>query len=260
MFKILTQHVASVFSLLLLLCLSLPLHAQLTAVPSAPPDANLFTSYFFESNFQNVTWIVCGSTQESSGCFGSGQLGPFGTVGAMIEGDPVVSGNTVTRALFVADCNSSGNGVELYGYKKVDTVTTSYDTTTVTLIKQIALPLTGGSTATCSMVANKHLLFIASDQGGVVEVKKSNLSVTQLSGFQPPIVMTADQYGFVTITSGSFGNNGGSFEQFNPEGEGVQDGGGAWFMLGTQTGVSTGNLPPGGAQAPPNLGNRLKIS
>ena len=262
MLKTLNQPAAVAFSLLLLLCASFPLPAQATALPPTAPDSTLFTSYFFGSNFQDVTWIVCGSTQQSSGCFGAGGLGPFGKVGAMIEGNPLVSGNTVTRAIFVVDCNSANNGVELYGYKKVDVVTATTDTITVTLIKQIALPLTGGSTAACSMVANQQLLFIASDQagGGVVEVKKSNLNVTQLGGFAPPITLTVDQYGYVTVTSGSFGNDNGSFEQFNPQGQGVQDGGGAWFMLGTQTGVSIANLPPAATQAAPNLSDRLKIS
>jgi hypothetical protein len=261
MCKTLNQYSAAAFAFLLLLCLSLPLHAQDTGLPPTAPDANLFTSYFFFSNFQAVTWIVCGSTQQSSGCYGSGELGPFGKVGAMIEGDPIVSGDTVTRGLFVVDCNAANNGVELYGYKKVDVVGASYDTTTVTLIKQIALPLTGGSTAACSIVANKQLLFIASDQAeGVVEVKKSNFSVTPLSGFQPPITLTVDEYGFVTVTSGSFGSDNGSFEQFNPEGQGVQDGGGTWFMLGTQTAVSTANVPPAATQVPPDLSDRLKAT
>jgi hypothetical protein len=112
------------------------------------------------------------------------------------------------------------------------------------------------------MVANQKLLFIASDQGGggVVEVQKSNLNVTQLGGFAPPIILTVNQYGFVTVTSGSFGNNNGSFEQFNPAGQGVGDGGGTWFMLGTQTGVSIANLPPSATQVPPNLSDRLKVS
>jgi hypothetical protein len=262
MFKTLNQPAAAAFSFLLLLCASFPLHAQVTALPPTAPDANLFISYFFGFNFQDVAWVVCGSTQQTSGCFDSGNLGPFGKVGAMIEGDPAVSGNTVTRGIFVVDCNGSGNGVELYGYKRVDTITSTFDTTTVTLIKQIALPLTGGSTAACSMVANKQLLFIASDQagGGVVEVKKSNLNVTPLSGFPAPITLTVNQYGFVTVTSGSFGNNNGSFEQFNPAGQGVQVGGGSWFMLGTQTGVSIANLPPAATQMPPNFSDRLKIS
>jgi hypothetical protein len=262
MFKTLKQPAPAVFGFLLLLCVSLPLHARVPAAPSAPPDANLYISYFFGSNFQDVAWVVCGSTQQSSGCFDSGNLGPFGKVGAMIESDPAVKGNTVTRGIFIVDCNSSGNGVELYGYKRVDTITTSFDTTTITLIKQIPLPLTGGSSATCSMVANQKLLFIASDQGGggVVEVQKSNLNVTQLGGFAPPIILTVNQYGFVTVTSGSFGNNNGSFEQFNPAGQGVGDGGGTWFMLGTQTGVSIANLPPSATQVPPNLSDRLKVS
>ena len=241
-----------------LLCARIPIHAQDVAAPSTPPDSTLFTSYFFGSNYQSLTWIVCGSTQQSEGCYGAGGLGPFGKVGAMIEGDPVVKGDTVTRGIFIVDVNGTGGSVQLYGYKKVDVVSASSDTTTVTLIKQITLPLTGGGNATCTMVANKRFLYVTTDQSQqVLQIQKSNLQITTL-GFSQPITITTDAYGFVTITSGGFSGSPGYFEQFNPDGEGVQDGGGSWFMLNTETAVSTGKLPPAEAQPPVHLGYHMK--
>ena len=60
-----------------------------TAVPvraQSPLGSTLYTTYQISSNHQTVSWIVCGSTQESEGCYGSGNLGPFGSVGALLEG------------------------------------------------------------------------------------------------------------------------------------------------------------------------------
>ena len=53
---------------------------------TAAPDSTLYTSYTVSTSLQSVDWIVCGSTAESDGCYGSGTLGTFGHVGAMLEG------------------------------------------------------------------------------------------------------------------------------------------------------------------------------
>ena len=85
----------------------------------------------------NVDWNVCGSLPGSSGCYGSGTLGPFGKIGALMEGEPKTdrSANTVTRAIYVLDYHSgpNQNEVVLYVYTKVDTITADSDTVTVTL-------------------------------------------------------------------------------------------------------------------------------
>jgi hypothetical protein len=103
------------------------------------PDATLFTTYSMFNNFTTVNWVVCGSTQQTEGCYASGSLGPFGKIGAMIEGNPKTNlkTNTVTRFIYVLDVASGGNQneVQLYVYKKTDAVTPSSDTVTVTLSK-----------------------------------------------------------------------------------------------------------------------------
>ena len=95
-----------------------------------------------------VDWNVCGSLPGSSGCYGSGTLGPFGRIGALLEGEPKTdrNANTVTRAIYVLDYASgpNQNEVVLYVYTKVDTITTDSDTVTVTLSQTISLPLVGG--------------------------------------------------------------------------------------------------------------------
>jgi len=229
-----------------------PAYGQAAVPPPAAPDATLYTSYFSSSGYQNFGWVVCGSTQQSSGCYSSGSLGPFGRAGALIEGNPSTQGSTVTRAIYVVDIGSGsgGNGVTLYVYKKTDTVTSSYDTAVVTLTKTVSLPLIGGSTALCSMAANTGFLFIGTDQSPqAVRVQKSNLAVTQVGGFSPPInvsSITVDKYGYVTVTFGGFTSGESGNYQFGPNGQGVGDGGGAWFMLNTGAGLSTTTLPAAG--------------
>jgi len=236
-----------------ILLLAFTAYAQQTAVPAAPPDANLYTNYSFSTGYQNVNWIVCGSTQSTSGCYDFGSMGPFGKAGALIEGNQAVNTttNTVTRLIFVVDiaAGSSGTDTILYVYKKTDVITSTFDTVTVTLLRSVPLTLIGGSTAICSLAANNGFLFIGTDQTPfAVRVQKSNMAVTQVGGFSPPInvtSITSDKYGFVTVTFG--GSFNGGFYAFGPTGSLVEDGGGSDFMLSTTAGLTTTNLPQSGA-------------
>lgn len=236
----------------LLIAAILPIHAQSAAAAPSAPDATLYTSYFFSTGYKSVTWIVCGSTADTEGCYGSGSLGPFGQAGALIEGNPVVNSttNTVTRLVYIVDSAAgSGTSVSLYVYKETDVVTSESDTTTFTLERTVSLPLTGGAGVITLMAANSGYLFIGTNQSTLaVRVQKSNSAVVQIGGFSPPIPVssiTADKYGYVTVTFGSSiessGENG--FYQFGPDGSSVGDGGGAWFMLSTDIGLTTTTLP-----------------
>jgi hypothetical protein len=77
-----------------------------------------------------VSLIVCGSLPGSGGCYGSAYLGPFGKIGALLEGNPSTKGNTVTRAIYVLDIatGTKGTDVALSIYKKTDTISSSFDT------------------------------------------------------------------------------------------------------------------------------------
>jgi hypothetical protein len=216
-----------------------------SAAASTAPDANLFTSYDASANYQTISYLVCGSTAQTSGCYASGSVGPFGRVGAMIEGNQSISGSTVVRYIYIVDVASgnNSNGVTLNVYKKVDQITASSDTVTVTLTKKVTLPLTGGLSVHCSMAANSGFLFIGTDQSTqAVRVQKSNLSILTVGGFSPPInvsAITANKYGYVTVTFGGSSTNVGGTVWFAPNGGTVQDGGGAYFLLDTINGVST---------------------
>ncbi len=55
----------------------LPLFLAAPAPASTPIDSTLFTTYMLGPSSQQITYLVCGSTQESEGCFTSGEIGPF---------------------------------------------------------------------------------------------------------------------------------------------------------------------------------------
>jgi hypothetical protein len=167
----------------------------------------------------------------------------------LLEGNEYIQGDVVTRDIYIVDIarGTGGDEVKLYVYRKTDNITASYDTVTVKLIGAAVLPLVGGRTALCSMAANREFLFIGTDQSPqAVEVKKATLAASEIGGFSPPInvsSITADRYGYVTVTFGGFASGENGFYQFGPDGASVGDGGGAWFMLNTTLGLSTTTLP-----------------
>ncbi len=123
-----------------LLASTLP--ASIMTARAEAPDVDFYTTYALFADNSYVTYSVCGLVAQAAGCYSSGQLGPFGRVGCLIEGDATVNDNIVTRAIYVVDVNSgpSGRGVTLYRYLKMDTVTISEDFATVQLTNTIPLP------------------------------------------------------------------------------------------------------------------------
>ena len=213
---------------------------------AAPIDATLFTTYNLVGGNTHLKWLVCGSTQMTSGCYGIGTLGPFGRVGALIEGNPTedVATNTVTRYIYVLDVasGSAKDGVSLWIYKKVDTVTTSTDGVTITLFQTVDLPLTGGVGTVPSMAANKKFIYVGTNQDPLpVQLRKRDLSLLQFGGgisTSNVTAITADQYGYVSVIWG----NGNGLEVLDPNGRAQSEGGGADFMLNTMQAIRPSTL------------------
>lgn len=222
------------------------------AVPvhGANLDSTLFTTYTMDAARTNLNWVVCGSLPGTSGCYGAGSVGPFGKIGATIEGYPAqnLTRGTVTRYIYVLDENYAAglNGVALYVYKKVDTIAGGSDAVTVTLFKTVILPLTGGSSTVSSMAANQKFLYLGTNQDGfAVQIKKNTFAISQyaeISGAATVEAITADHYGFITTTwitsSGSAG-----FNVIDPNGLVQEGGGGSQFMLNTVQAVRPTTLP-----------------
>jgi hypothetical protein len=226
--------------LTLVLTASIPVHAL-------PIDSTLYTTYLLKNNNTTVLWVVCGSMGMNSGCFGIGNLGPFGKIGAMIEGEPAqnLKNNTVTRRLYVLDvaAGSGGNSVVLNTYKKVDTITANSDTIAITLLNSTTLPLTGGRATLASMASNKKSLYIGTNQDQLaVEVQKPDLTVTQFGeGISTDNVtsITADPYGYIAVIWGK----GSGSEVIGPNGSPQSSGGGAYFTLNTVQATLTRAVP-----------------
>ena len=217
---------------------------------AAPIDATLYTRYNTDPAQTIVNWNVCGSLAGSSGCYASGTLGPFGKIGALMEGEPKTNlhANTVTRAIYVLEIASGPNqtDVVLYVYTKVDTITTDSDAVTITLTQTISLPLVGdpvSSGALPFMAANTQFLFLGTDQSPqAVELDKRTFSITQLGGFTPPInvfAILANQYGYATLSFGNFRGGGNkAFLVAGPDGSDEEEGDETQFMLDTVMGLT----------------------
>ena len=201
-------------------------------------DSGLYTTYTIDTAKTTLSWIVCGSISGGTGCYSSGQLGPFGRAGSIVESGKAydVHEGTVTRYLYVVDqaYGSGQEGVALYVYQRVDTIASSFDTTTFTLKKTISLPLIGGNPAVVFMASNQGFLVIGTSNSAVpVEVDKRTFVITPLTIIsQIPNSITADNYGYVIVTSAN------GFFAVGPSGAIQEDGGGSPFtinrLLGTQ--------------------------
>lgn len=224
---------------------AVPVRAQ-----TGPPDSTLYTNYIIDTVHANLTWIVCGNTQGSSGCYAAGSLGPFGKIGALLEGvqQANLATHTVARLIYVLDVAGGPNQdqVILYAYRKTDVVGTVFDTVTVSLSKTITLPLVGGTSAAASMAANTKFLFVGTDQSpDALRIQKNNYAITPFGGFSPPVnvsAITADAYGYVTVSYGSFNSSSSANIVIGPDGNSRSDGGGALLMLNTVQAVLPSTL------------------
>jgi hypothetical protein len=284
MSKLNTQFVSAFTGILMAFVIALPASAQIPAIadtqavhakgvgilpppllpgvplPGPAPDTDLYTTYSFYGP-EYISWVVCGSTSQSEGCYDSGNLGPFGHSGAIIESSEAVSGNTVTRNVYVVDdASGGGTGVTLYVYQKTDVVTSSFDTTTITLTNTVPLPLAGGANVVTYMAANSGYLFIGTNLSQeAVRVQKTGLSTASIGGFSPSLnvsSITANKYGYVTVNFGSAGNPGG-FYAFGPNGSAVEDGGGNDNVVDTTNAISIANLAANGGSE--NSASRMQI-
>jgi hypothetical protein len=219
------------------------------AAAATPLDATLFTGYTLLSDYSGVSFFVCGSVPGSDGCYGSGTLGPFKHIGAMLEGGPRTVGDVVSRNIYIVDVagGTTGTDVVLYRYVLTNTVTPPYDAVAYKLLKQVTLPLTGGAKSRCSMAANAGYLFIGTDQStSAVRVTKNGFALQSIGGFSnnPTVAsITTDANGFVIVTFN--GTGGGGFVAFGPNGQAEEDGGGMWFTVPTNQGISTQDVPAG---------------
>jgi hypothetical protein len=231
--------------------LTLLLSCGLSSIGSAAPapDAGLFNGYELDSTDTNITLYICGSLPGSEGCYGSGELGPFGHVGAMVESIAHTVGNVVTHNIYVVDvaAGTSGTDVVLYRYILTNTVQPPNDSISYRLVKKFPLPLTGGLDVRCSLASNAGFLFVGTDKSAsVVRVAKSGYAIASFAGASnnPTVAaITADANGFVLVDFGGNADGPGAQTAFGPNGNEFSGGGGIWFTLPSNQGISTKDLP-----------------
>lgn len=229
----------------------LPLLLAAPAPANTPIDGTLFTTYTLGPSSQQIMYLVCGSTQESEGCFTSGEIGPFGRVGAIIEGKASESGDVVTRDVYVIDTASgaSADAVTLSVYKKTDTVTASDDTVEVSLVRSVPLPLKGGAHANCYVAGGTTYLYVATDKGPTaVQVTKGSLELTTIasetiSAATRVLGISATTAGAVTVAFGGTTPSAASYVSYDAAGQQFEQGGGYNAYLNSKIGLSTFELP-----------------
>ncbi len=193
-------------------------------------DAGLIAQY--NASATGVQFTVCGSTQDSSGCYGGGSMSaPFEQACAVLEGTPKQKKTVVTRDIYVLDKRTSKTDpVMLYVYTRADTISDSYDSVSVTLKQQIALPTTGGVKSNCYMVANDSFVYAGTDASGTIGVvDKKALTANPLNGGGNLSSLTADARGYIAMDFG------GSFAIFDPNGGNVESGGGTGYVVQTRS-------------------------
>jgi len=194
----------------------------------------VYTTYTV--NPGSISWVTCGSTVDGEGCYGSGALGPFGKVCAVIEGRKTKAGDTTVQDLYVLDSNYRQTGsVFLRAFKITYVVSSTYITTTINPRANVGLPLNGGAKVKCQAAANDSLLVAGtSTSPQAVGIDKLTLAFSQLGGFSPPLNVTsivANDDGYIAINQGSGDASG--FYLIGPKGAGVEDGGGSALIFST---------------------------
>jgi hypothetical protein len=226
------MHARYVFAAAALVALAGTCHAA-----TQPKKNNLYANLYatYSSSGTYVSFDVCGSTQESEGCYGGAQMGPFGHACGVLEGKPKTKGDVVTRAIYVMDKGAQSNSQAVVDvYSRTDTITSSNDTVNVTLTKTVSLNLPGGPNTECSMAAGPADVFAATTASTqAAEINISTLAASLVGGFSPPsdvTSITADDRGYVSVQFGE------GFYLFGPDGSGEEDGGGNAAVVNTRNG------------------------
>lgn len=228
--------------------LLVPVASLAAPAPQVSVDgSNLMTAFWFANNYTDVELLVCGSVPHTSGCFGSGSLGPFGKVGALIVGtavaDPVA--HTITQDIYAVEQAYNGAPItKLYVYRLVETIdaTNGRADVTVARVKTVPLPLKGGLGAKTFLASNGHALYIATDQDPhAITVEKHGFAIAQVYTLAPGSnvsSLTANEDGCVGVTSGQSGGSDGNILLCS-NGNGGLESVGTNFVVGSTNGVSS---------------------
>ncbi len=143
------QQALSAFTLVAAACAAA--HAAPVAATPKPVTTAatvVATTPFFYTTYQrygaNLLWVTCGHDTTSSGCYGSGDLGPFGRPCALAGDGPNV---------VVADASPANpQQTLLYFYTRVES-----NRPTATLVRTVPVAIPASATATCHLAVRGNL-------------------------------------------------------------------------------------------------------
>jgi hypothetical protein len=203
---------------------------------SASQAADLYTTYNVAD--ASLSWSTCGSVPGSDGCYGSGNVGPFTRICAVLETPKQFDAASSEQRIFVVDGNDSGkHTVSLSVFTKRDVVSGPSATTTITRAAKIDLPLNRAPGDHCFAARNAAVLVVgtaATTTAAIID--ETNFNVSTLGGFSPPINVSsvlANEAGYISINYGSSAADSG-FILLGPDGTSVEDGGGMESLFGSQ--------------------------
>jgi hypothetical protein len=178
--------------------------ADIAGARTPGSDSGLFTEYKIARH--RISFTICGSLEQTFGCYFSGKLDRFEHACAVLSGDVTTNGDVLTQPIYVLDKRkAAGDPVYLYVYTRTDTINASADTVNVVLKNKIQLPtgFKGGSAARCAMAANSVSVFVSTNiSSDTYLVDKTSLVVTGL-GIGSASSVTSDGRGFVTMNVGN---------------------------------------------------------
>lgn len=111
-----------------------------------------YTTFSANKALTGVSWVTCGHDETSSGCYGSGSLGPFTRACA-------VSGNGNGRIFVMDALGGSGNSAVLHIYKQNETSRPS-----IVESKTVALPkVVSQDAAPCAMAVLGDFVYLGTE-------------------------------------------------------------------------------------------------
>lgn len=197
-------------ALLLALLASTESSAQPDALTSSPVEGTAPSSFFYtiyQQFGENISWLTCGYDEQSSGCYGSGSIGPFSRACS-------VAGSS-TRAI-VADSNASSGRTTLYFYKQEESSTPSS-----TLQKVLELPdLPVSTSAICHLsVLGNFAYFGTSESSTYYKIDLRSFAITSGSSCGGNTSAITAGNDFVVVSQS------GCFVGFNRQGSSMISGG-----------------------------------
>lgn len=195
-------------------------------------DSEIFTTWKFGRDGTSLSYLVCGSTKKTEGCYANGNLSPFENACAILDVPATRVDRVLTRDMYVLDGRTSAaEPVLLDVYTRTDTFKKGVDRVAFTLKQQITLDLPGGK-AHCAMAAGNTDLFVGTSASQtVLRIDKSDFSTFEFGQIGPITSISADDRGFVGV-------QGGGFEVFAPDGQSLEDGGGPGALINTRNALT----------------------